>query len=302
MKYYRRKFDDDDYLNIKKFIQNNPRISNHRNWSIDRWNFCRYFAQIMHKTYDNWTSTVGIWVNENAEIAIIVNSEGEDKGEVFFQIGVNDIPDNTLNEMFEYATHNLWTKKKQKKYINLRIGRHNKRLQEYALDKGFERQNWNELTSVMQVERKLDINIPSRFEILDGNHVSENDKGVAHAKAFGYYESEISIDSKGCYKMLKKAPDYKSGLDLYMIAPDNQVAAFCTLWHDEINNIGILEPVGTLPEFRKIGLAKALIFKCMNSVYDKGVRKIYVGSSQTFYFKLGFNVEWCDEIWKKIIT
>ena len=92
------------------------------NWLIDRWNFCRYFSQIMHGTYATWLETIGLWIDENDEIVAVVHSDGEKgRGGVFFQLAALDLPDELLNEMISFAEAQLYSEKNNERFINLRV-------------------------------------------------------------------------------------------------------------------------------------------------------------------------------------
>lgn len=73
MKYTQKKFETHDFLRIRDFLKHSLKSSpNLKNWSIDRWNFCRYWGQIMHNTFEMWPETVGIWEDEHKEIVAVV--------------------------------------------------------------------------------------------------------------------------------------------------------------------------------------------------------------------------------------
>ncbi len=48
-----------------------------------------------------------------------------------------------------------------------------------------------------------------------------------------------------------------------------------------------------------MGLGKAVIFKAINTARKMGATKIYVGSDEEFYLKIGFSLEYTYEIWQK---
>ncbi|MDQ2713301.1 MAG: GNAT family N-acetyltransferase [Chloroflexota bacterium] len=56
-----------------------------------------------------------------------------------------------------------------------------------------------------------------------------------------------------------KMPQYNPQLDLMVMAPDGTPAAGCICWVDPVNRVGLFEPVGTRPQFRRQGLATALM-------------------------------------------
>lgn len=73
MVYARRNVSEDDFIRIRDFLQKTYGKKDLHNWFINRWNFCRYFGQIMHGTYDTWLETIGLWVDDTDEIIAIVH-------------------------------------------------------------------------------------------------------------------------------------------------------------------------------------------------------------------------------------
>ena len=57
------------------------------------------------------------------------------------------------------------------------------------------------------------------------------------------------------YQNIQAAPLYRRDLDLVAIAPSGEVAAFTTTWYDDVTHSGYFEPVGTMPEHQRCGLA-----------------------------------------------
>ena len=60
------------------------------------------------------------------------------------------------------------------------------------------------------------------------------------------------------YTRVQAAPPYRYELDWVVEAPDGRFAAFALCWLDEENGVAELEPVGTHPDFRRLGLARAV--------------------------------------------
>ena len=51
---------------------------------------------------------------------------------------------------------------------------------------------------------------------------------------------------------------HTAGIQSVAYAPDGRLAAYCLAWLDEANAAGELEPVGTHPDFRRLGLAASV--------------------------------------------
>ena len=82
-----------------------------------------------------------------------------------------------------------------------------------------------------------------------------------------------------------------------VVAPDGRFAAFVNLWVDRVNRSLLFEPVGTHSDFRRLGLAKALMVYAMRRMQaEQGVECAYVGhepadknpASGALYAAVGF--------------
>ncbi|MEV4051573.1 hypothetical protein AB0J55_10340 [Amycolatopsis sp. NPDC049688] len=87
---------------------------------------------------------------------------------------------------------------------------------------------------------------------------------VAALERSGYALREGAVFQSYMYRLLVGLPEpvvpggftawpYRAGLDWVAEASDGRFAAQCLIWLDELNAVGELEPVGTLPEFRRTG-------------------------------------------------
>ena len=90
------------------------------------------------------------------------------------------------------------------------------------------------------------------------------------------------------YEILQQAPDYRKEQVIVIKAPNGEYTAFSLIWHDAPNHLATLEPVGTQPEFRRMGLAREAVYDGMRWMRRKGVTRVVVGSDQAFYKAIGF--------------
>ena len=66
-------------------------------------------------------------------------------------------------------------------------------------------------------------------------------------------------------------------LDCVAIAPDGSFAAFALGWIDEANATGLLEPVGTHLDHRRLGLARAVSLLALRQLRSAGATTGLVG-------------------------
>jgi predicted N-acetyltransferase YhbS len=57
--------------------------------------------------------------------------------------------------------------------------------------------------------------------------------------------------------------------------------------------------VGTVPEHRRKGLARAVVLEAIQRVAALGVEEVFVGSDQVFYLTLGFELRYAGHHWEK---
>lgn len=75
---------------------------------------------------------------------------------------------------------------------------------------------------------------------------------------------------------MKHAVNYRQELDLIVVAPNGDVAGYCTVWFDNVCKIGVFEPYAVQPEHLRKGLGKNLLFEGMKRLLSLGCTAVYV--------------------------
>ena len=297
-----RRYHQDDFLKIRNFlVETYGSFDRPFNWTLERWNFAIMSQMMNGVDRKEWEDKIGIW-EKNGEIQAVVNSEGENSGEVFFQVRSMKIPENILEDMFAYSENIYPIKKDNKKYIQLRIPSVAESWEDIARDRGYIKKEWQEAISVMEINEKLQVKLPSNeLQIKTGDEVTDTAKGLAHAKAFDYLDDEKYVKrAPEGFRLLRKMPDYRPDLDLCIVSEKSgEIVSFSTIWYDEKNKVGILEPVGTIPEYQRQGLARTIIYEDINRIAREGAEKVYVGTDKAFYLAIGFKRKYAYNIWEK---
>ena len=96
-----------------------------------------------------------------------------------------------------------------------------------------------------------------------------------------------------------KKPHENPRLTLFVVAPNGEYAAHCGTWYTPDTEICYVEPVVTIPEFRKHGLGKAAVYECINRCRELGAKKAVVISNQPFYYRIGFEKYAVCRLWEK---
>lgn len=97
--------------------------------------------------------------------------------------------------------------------------------------------------------------------------------------AFQPQDVKIAVeyrDNPAWYRDIQRAPLYRRDLDLVAVAPDGSIAAFCTIWFDDVTRTGCYEPVGTVPPHQRRGLARALMTEGLRRLRRMGAVRAFV--------------------------
>lgn len=296
-----------DFLRVRDFLSETFGIYQRSvNWRIERWEYAFYFVAPMlahwgepsptlesaEKAISFLESLTCLWETDSGEIAGVVTIEHPDLthpgfGEFFIQRHPDHL--DLFPEMLDFAETNLRDPGQNRLFIYIEAD--DRPLRELLEERGF-----IAIPEKIRFESEL---TPSKFSVPqtpclpEGFRVqsmADDNDLTKRCKAFGRgFNHEVPLEwpSLISYKYLQKAPDYHKEQDIVILAPDGEFASFCLIWYDAPNHIAMLEPVGTQPEFRRMGLAREAVYEAIRRVANKGARRI-VGADLQFYQSIGF--------------
>jgi GNAT superfamily N-acetyltransferase len=102
-----------------------------------------------------------------------------------------------------------------------------------------------------------------------------------YASGLGFHAGDIrvAVDNRTdptWYCNIQTAPLYRRDLDLVAVASDGAIAAFCTVWFDDVTRSGYFEPVATVPAHQRRGLARALMMEGLRRLQHMGATMAFV--------------------------
>jgi GNAT superfamily N-acetyltransferase len=295
-----------DFLRIRTFLSETFALyQGPFNWLIDHWNFCRYFAAPVHTFYTArsfsvptltvpplrdevaaWEKTVAVWENERGEIVGVANTEDEEPGEVWFQIH----PDYAAlyEEMVIHSEAHLADRVGETAFVKLYVNR-GSALEEVARARGYRKLDTDQVYLECAVPDAPAPELPPGFVL---KSVAEEDdprrRAMAKAFAFAGHEGPSGWAPAAAWVEMQQAPDYRADLDLFIVAPNGDYAAFCTIWADVANHYANFEPVGTHVDYQGQGLGRALLLEGFRRMARHGAQRSFMNSGNPFYRKLGF--------------
>ena len=89
-------------------------------------------------------------------------------------------------------------------------------------------------------------------------------------------------------KEMLSSPMINPELIVAVVAPDGNYVSHCGMWYQPGDFYCYIEPVVTDPEYRKMGLGKAVVLETIRRCGNLGAMQAIVGSAQQFYYSIGF--------------
>jgi mycothiol synthase len=265
---------EEDYWRIRDFLrdvflQNDRRMLS---WPVARLDYWRWHG-IMNLGDGDLEAGVFLWETLDGQIAAVLNREGA--GQVFLQIHPTFKNVDFEEQMITLAEGHLRAPSRKGGEV-LWVWSDAEDTQRQAI---LEKRGYNHIVEAdeHQWQRNLELPIPNN-PVIQGytlrsleNAIDLPSRSWASWRAFHPDRPEADYDNDwSWYLNIQSAPLYRRDLDLVVIAPEGEVAAFTTIWYDDEICCGYFEPVGTRPEHQRQGLARALLCEGMRRLKKIG--------------------------------
>ena len=142
-----------------------------------------------------------------------------------------------------------------------------------------------------------DPQLPAGFT-LRTSHGDEADARLRAVASHAAFKSGMPFE-KYWLRTLRfvQSPVYVKEHEIFVIAPNGAVAAYCIIWTDAQTGLGHFEPVGTHPDYQRKGLGKSLLFEALRRLKSEGMRVADVGTNHDnsaaihLYESVGFKID-----------
>ena len=138
--------------------------------------------------------------------------------------------------------------------------------------------------------------LPEGFTLINGVNVDY--KKLHHCFYKGFDHGDNPDDDVDGNAFMCNAPRANMSLMTIAVAPNGEYACALGMWYDERNKYAYLEPLATVPIYRRMGLATVVLTEAMKKTKALGANYCF-GGSREFYSAIGFEVICNRELWKK---
>lgn len=259
-------------------------------WGRWEWMFC------LERWFDTaHLSSIGIWEEEGIIVAIATYEQN--LGYVWFLIAPEY--EYLQEEMLLYAEEYM----KKDGVTKVLIDDTNRQLQRLAATHGFYPTQEKEVNAVIPLDyADLSYRLPEGFRVVS---LAEEFDLVKYNRALwkgfnheGEEEDPEEVMLEGRRAELS-SPHCNLNLKIAVAAPDGNFVSYCGMWYVEGTDYALVEPVATDPAYRKMGLGKAAVLEGVKRCGQLGAKVAYVGSSQQFYYSIGFQPYSNKTWWEK---
>ena len=284
-----------DYRKIHDFLvesENEEYTYARFDWMMTNWEYLE----------DQYLNRIGIWEDDEQNGKIVGATLYDHELDIIFPIALSGY-ESLYPQMIDYAKANM-------------VRKENPNFHVFASDSNMDLIHLLKKSGFVAMEQKdmvaryeADYGIPE-YALPDGYRITslaeEEDFRkylLCMFKGFGHEESnEEFVFNQEKQKEMERAYNKRKCLDkslkLSVVNENGDYVAHCGMWYDAASQIAVIEPVCVIPEYRKKGLGRAVVFEGIRRVLERGAKRIVVGSSQQFYYSIGMVPYKTGTLWK----
>jgi GNAT superfamily N-acetyltransferase len=285
---------EEDYWCIREFLREVSLLNSRHDfsWSLLRWDYWRWHVNenIFRLKLDD---VITLW---QAEERIVAMLNPDHPGEAFFQIHPVHHGSELLSEMLDIAEQKLPNQKQDgTKELIVWVNEKDDLHKTVLAQCGYVRSRFAaEHMRCRSFSQPIpDGTPPAGYTVRAlGDERELPARSWLSWKVFHPEEPDEKYQGWEWYRNVQRVPIYRRDLDIVGVAADGELAAFCTVWFDDITRTSVFEPVGTHPDHQKRGLGKAVMSEGLRRAQRLGATLATVSSyskgAHALYESMGF--------------
>ncbi|MHA2251013.1 MAG: GNAT family N-acetyltransferase [Candidatus Kariarchaeaceae archaeon] len=285
---------DNDFEQIREFLIETFNLTKTlTNWLPDRF----------ENSHDDKPDDICIWEEEKSsrrKIVALCNLEGN----LDYYIQIHPQYQYLEHEIIQWIEEHQLKKNLEDPRVRIHCIAGDEARESLLLELGYKKLGCDNINRIRPLEMPLPVSeLPHGFTFRNLDGRSDFIKYAESIKlVFGhsFFTPEIvETNTKRSY--------YVQDLDLVIVAPDGTFAAFATFRMDPVSRLTNLEPLGTHPDYRKLGLGKALLFELLSRVQKYNPTLLYIGgaantpAANRLYDVTGYTQKLEDNVWEKVL-
>jgi GNAT superfamily N-acetyltransferase len=285
---------EDDYWRIRQFLRGVSLLNNRHDysWPLLRWDYWVWHVN-MNIYHLELEEVVTLW-EADGQIVAMLNPDSP--GEAYFQVHPAYRHLVSFSDMLDVAEQKLFkTNETGKKDLLAWVNESDANTKALFAERGYARSRFKaEHMRYRSFTQPVPDPVPPAGYTVRalGDESELPARSWLSWKAFHPDEPDEKYQGWDWYKNVQRIPLYRRDLDIVAVAPDGELAAFCTVWFDDMTRTAVFEPVGTHPDHQKRGLGKAVMSDGLRRAQRLGATLATVSSysegAHALYHSMGF--------------
>lgn len=257
-------------------------------WMMTNWDYLE----------DQYLGRIGIWEEEGKMVGSVLFDHSLD---VIFPIVLPGY-EYLYQEMYNYAKEHMV--KEDNSELSIYAKDTNSELQKILKKNGMIATEEKEMVAVFDLSEEIpEVKNKKGFKLTTLEEYRDYEQYMKCLfKGFGHEENgEVFSFTGESLEKCKKAYERHNvdlSLKISLEDEDGEYVAHAGMWYDRNSEIALIEPVCTIPEQRKMGHGKEVVYEGLRRVKAMGAKVAVVGSGQQFYYSLGFVPYSTGTIWR----
>jgi GNAT superfamily N-acetyltransferase len=294
---------DEDFWRVRRLlVDTHPFTPVGFNWEVRRWDGWRFHTA--DPTWNpEWERVTCLWQTGGGDLVAAAHPEG--KGDVHLQVH----PDFRHLEavIIAWAEEHLAvrTETGRRRHLDVMVFEYDAVRRGLLHERGYRPLPGGGFTHVLRLgdESFPAPTMPDGYVLRTTRPTDSSDCEQIAALLNAAFDRDFH--TAGEYRnFASHAPCFHPDLDLVAVAPDSSFASYVGAPYDEVNRLGIFEPVCTHPAHLRRGLARALMGEALRRLQALGADVVQLGTGDAeaanrAYEAVGFRQKYREERWRK---
>jgi GNAT superfamily N-acetyltransferase len=268
-----------DYLKVRGFL----RDLNRDDLVYPGFTWSRWEWTVTHSSLDRSAlHKIGVWEENNQIVGLATYEAYLGDAYLFTAQGYKSLN----HDMLEYAKGAL----ANEKGVRVLIDNNDRELQRAAVKSGLTASKDQENTAMIDITDGLTYCLPEGYKFTSmadgwdyGKYNTVMWRGFNHKGPPPCTDEDIRVRRE-----MLSSPTILPDIVLAVMAPDGHYVSHCGMWYAPGDKFALVEPVATDPDYRMMGLGRAAVLEAVKRCGRMGAEVALVGSSQQFYYNIGF--------------
>ncbi|MBN2300100.1 MAG: GNAT family N-acetyltransferase [Acholeplasmataceae bacterium] len=245
-------------------------------WGRWEWMFSLPFLDADH--IDN----IGVWEDDGVIVALMTYESVF--GEAYYVL--NHLYPYLRKEIAQYALKYL----QSENGFRMLVPDTDREMQKIVYKMGLYATSEKESLAAIDLNQMLDYKLPQGYYIENmKDHLDIKRYHQVLWRGFNHAgEPTMTEEDLKNRKISLSGPHVNLNRNIAVVEPHGDYVSYCGTWYQEGSTVALVEPVATDPHYRKMGLGRAAVLEALTRCKRAGAKYALVGSSQDFYYRLGF--------------